>query len=74
MSIRRTYHFDQVGAKDMYLLHHEEIESLAKIRRVHIVYSARKARIHDRQILIWKRYIHDQIRLVTFYQSHPQSR
>lgn len=30
MSIRRTYHFDQVGAKDMYLLHHEEIESLAK--------------------------------------------
>ncbi len=30
MSIKRTYHFDQVGAKDMYLLHHEEIESLAK--------------------------------------------
>jgi len=30
MSIRRTYHFDQVGAKDMYLLHHEDIESLAK--------------------------------------------
>ena len=30
MSIRRTYHFDRVGAKDMYLLHHEEIESLAK--------------------------------------------
>ena len=30
MSIRRTYHFDQVGAKDTYLLHHEEIESLAK--------------------------------------------
>lgn len=30
MSIRRTYRFDQVGAKDMYLLHHEEIESLAK--------------------------------------------
>ncbi|MDE6919958.1 MAG: saccharopine dehydrogenase family protein [Lachnospiraceae bacterium] len=30
MSIRRTYHFDQVGAKAMYLLHHEEIESLAK--------------------------------------------
>ncbi len=30
MSIRRTYHFDGVGEKDMYLLHHEEIESLAK--------------------------------------------
>ncbi|MDE6915918.1 MAG: saccharopine dehydrogenase family protein [Lachnospiraceae bacterium] len=30
MSIRRTYDFDQVGKKDMYLLHHEEIESLAK--------------------------------------------
>ena len=30
MSIKRTYHFDQVGEKDMYLLHHEEIESLAK--------------------------------------------
>ncbi len=30
MSIRRTYDFDQVGRKDMYLLHHEEIESLAK--------------------------------------------
>ena len=30
MSIKREYHFDQVGDKDMYLLHHEEIESLAK--------------------------------------------
>lgn len=30
MSIRREYVFDQVGRKDMYLLHHEEIESLAK--------------------------------------------
>lgn len=30
MSIKRTYHFEQVGEKDMYLLHHEEIESLAK--------------------------------------------
>ncbi len=30
MSIRRTYRFDGVGEKDMYLLHHEEIESLAK--------------------------------------------
>ncbi len=30
MAIHRTYHFDQVGEKDMYLLHHEEIESLAK--------------------------------------------
>ena len=29
MSIKRTYDFDQVGHKDMYLLHHEEIESLA---------------------------------------------
>lgn len=30
MSIKREYQFDQVGQKDMYLLHHEEIESLAK--------------------------------------------
>ena len=30
MSIKREYTFDQVGDKDMYLLHHEEIESLAK--------------------------------------------
>lgn len=30
MSIKREYYFDQVGQKDMYLLHHEEIESLAK--------------------------------------------
>ncbi|WP_409967594.1 saccharopine dehydrogenase family protein [Bengtsoniella intestinalis] len=30
MAIHRTYDFDQVGTKDMYLLHHEEIESLAK--------------------------------------------
>ena len=30
MSIKREYNFDQVGEKDMYLLHHEEIESLAK--------------------------------------------
>ncbi|MCF0134285.1 MAG: saccharopine dehydrogenase family protein [Blautia sp.] len=29
MSIKREYDFDQVGQKDMYLLHHEEIESLA---------------------------------------------
>lgn len=29
MSIKREYNFDQVGQKDMYLLHHEEIESLA---------------------------------------------
>lgn len=30
MEIKRVYHFDQVGEKDMYLLHHEETESLAK--------------------------------------------
>ena len=30
MSIKREYNFDGVGQKDMYLLHHEEIESLAK--------------------------------------------
>ena len=30
MAIKREYKFDQVGDKDMYLLHHEEIESLAK--------------------------------------------
>ena len=29
MSIKREYNFDGVGEKDMYLLHHEEIESLA---------------------------------------------
>ncbi len=28
MEIKRVYHFDQVGEKDMYLLHHEELESL----------------------------------------------
>ena len=30
MSIKSAYDFAQVGKKDMYLLHHEEIESLAK--------------------------------------------
>ena len=30
MSIKREYDFDQVGKKDMYLLHQEEIESLGK--------------------------------------------
>ena len=30
MSIKREYTFDQVGPKDLYLLHHEEIESLAQ--------------------------------------------
>ena len=29
MEIKRIYDFPQVGVKDMYLLHHEEIESLA---------------------------------------------
>ncbi len=29
MEIKREYDFDQIGKKDMYLLHHEEIESLA---------------------------------------------
>ena len=29
MEIKREYNFDQVGEKDMYLLHHEELESLA---------------------------------------------
>ncbi len=29
MSIKREYDFEDVGPKDMYLLHHEEIESLA---------------------------------------------
>ena len=31
MEIKREYDFPEVGKKDMYLLHHEEIESLAKI-------------------------------------------
>ena len=30
MSIKPEYNFDEVGEKDMYLLHHEEIEALAK--------------------------------------------
>lgn len=30
MEIKRVYDFPQVGEKDMYLLHHEEIESLAR--------------------------------------------
>ena len=30
LEIKREYNFDGVGQKDMYLLHHEEIESLAK--------------------------------------------
>lgn len=30
MEIKRVYDFDQVGEKDMYLLYHEELESLAK--------------------------------------------
>ena len=38
MSIKREYNFPEVGKKDMYLLHHEEIESLAKnvpgVRRI----------------------------------------
>ena len=29
MEIKRVYNFDGVGEKDMYLLHHEELESLA---------------------------------------------
>ena len=29
MEIKRVYNFPEVGEKDMYLLHHEEIESLA---------------------------------------------
>ena len=38
MEIKRRYDFDQVGMKDMYLLHHEELESLGMnikgIRRI----------------------------------------
>lgn len=38
MAIKRVYHFPEVGPKDMYLLHHEEMESLAKnipgVRRI----------------------------------------
>ncbi len=30
MSVHKKYIFDSVGEKDMYLLHHEEIESIAK--------------------------------------------
>ena len=38
MSIKREYNFDGVGKKDMYLLHHEEIEALGRnmpeVRRI----------------------------------------
>lgn len=38
MAIKRVYDFDSVGEKDMYLLHHEEIEALAanmpEVRRI----------------------------------------
>lgn len=38
MSVKRRYDFDGVGERDMYLLHHEEIESLARnipgVRRI----------------------------------------
>ncbi len=38
MEIKREYDFEGIGKKDMYLLHHEEIESLAKfipgVRRI----------------------------------------
>lgn len=38
MEIKRVYDFPEVGVKDMYLLHHEEIESLAQnipgVRRI----------------------------------------
>jgi len=38
MEIKRVYDFEGIGQKDMYLLHHEELESLAKnipgIRRI----------------------------------------
>ncbi len=38
MSVKREYDFAEVGRKDMYLLHHEEIESLAanlpEVRRI----------------------------------------
>lgn len=30
MSIKRVYNFPEIGPRDMYLLHHEELESLAK--------------------------------------------
>jgi len=30
LEIKREYNFDQIGEKDMYLLYHEELESLAK--------------------------------------------
>lgn len=30
LEIKRVYNFPEIGEKDMYLLHHEEIESLAK--------------------------------------------
>lgn len=33
MEIKRVYNFDGVGEKDMYLLHHEEIESLVRTYR-----------------------------------------
>ena len=38
MEIKREYNFPQVGEKDMYLLHHEEIESLAKNIYCFVIY------------------------------------
>ena len=29
MEIKKVYDFPEIGEKDMYLLHHEELESLA---------------------------------------------
>ena len=29
LSVKRVYNFPEIGEKDMYLLHHEELESLA---------------------------------------------
>lgn len=34
MEIKRVYNFDQVGEKDMYLLHHEELEHWLSTSRV----------------------------------------
>ena len=50
MSIKREYVFDGVGKKDMYLLHHEELESLA----VNLPEGQASALLHD----VWSELPH----------------
>ena len=57
MEIKRVYNFDEVGEKDMYLLHHEELESLAlNIKGIHadpVLYDVR-TELSDPPAVVWK--------------------